>query len=192
MVERSEGGGEGERERERSFGCACRRTEVWCAAALSPPAHALNPLIPGRHQDGAALPQLAQDENVHPARRHPHEPRHPDEPLQQRLLPVSRGRQPHHGTREPRNPGNPAPLNPAAPAPLNPGSPAPWHPETGFADAPPERVSPPTLPACSTCLPRPCLPRCRDTLSTVCEFIPQMLFLNGLFGYLSFLIVFKW
>jgi V-type H+-transporting ATPase subunit a len=32
----------------------------------------------------------------------------------------------------------------------------------------------------------------RDTLSTLCEFIPQIIFLNGLFGYLSFLIVFKW
>lgn len=33
---------------------------------------------------------------------------------------------------------------------------------------------------------------CRDYLSMICEFVPQMLFLNGLFGYLSFLIVFKW
>ena len=32
----------------------------------------------------------------------------------------------------------------------------------------------------------------RDTLSMVCEFIPQMIFLNALFGYLSFLIVLKW
>ena len=32
----------------------------------------------------------------------------------------------------------------------------------------------------------------RDTLSTVCEFIPQMIFLNGLFGYLCLLIVAKW
>uniref|UniRef100_A0A7R9Z4K4 V-type proton ATPase subunit a n=1 Tax=Chlamydomonas euryale TaxID=1486919 RepID=A0A7R9Z4K4_9CHLO len=32
----------------------------------------------------------------------------------------------------------------------------------------------------------------RDRLSTVCEFIPQMLFLNSLFGYLSFMIVYKW
>lgn len=32
----------------------------------------------------------------------------------------------------------------------------------------------------------------RDSLSTWCEFVPQMIFLNGLFGYLCFLIVFKW
>jgi len=32
----------------------------------------------------------------------------------------------------------------------------------------------------------------RDYLSTWCEFVPQMIFLNGLFGYLCFLIVFKW
>lgn len=32
----------------------------------------------------------------------------------------------------------------------------------------------------------------RDRLSTICEFVPQMLFLNGLFGYLSFLIIYKW
>lgn len=32
----------------------------------------------------------------------------------------------------------------------------------------------------------------RDRLSMLCEFIPQMIFLNSLFGYLSFLIVFKW
>ena len=32
----------------------------------------------------------------------------------------------------------------------------------------------------------------RDALSTYCEFIPQMVFLNGLFGYLSLLIVGKW
>ena len=32
----------------------------------------------------------------------------------------------------------------------------------------------------------------RDSLSTYCEFIPQMVFLNGLFGYLSLLIVGKW
>ncbi|GFR51127.1 hypothetical protein Agub_g13480 [Astrephomene gubernaculifera] len=32
----------------------------------------------------------------------------------------------------------------------------------------------------------------RDTLSTVCEFIPQMIFLNGIFGYLCLLIVIKW
>ncbi len=33
---------------------------------------------------------------------------------------------------------------------------------------------------------------CRDSLSTWCEFIPQMIFLNFLFGYLSILIVIKW
>ncbi len=32
----------------------------------------------------------------------------------------------------------------------------------------------------------------RDSLSTWCEFVPQMIFLNSLFGYLSFLIVYKW
>ena len=32
----------------------------------------------------------------------------------------------------------------------------------------------------------------RDQLSTYCEFIPQMVFLNGLFGYLCILIVSKW
>ncbi|GIL60308.1 hypothetical protein Vafri_14937 [Volvox africanus] len=32
----------------------------------------------------------------------------------------------------------------------------------------------------------------RDRLSTLCEFVPQMIFLNGLFGYLSALIVGKW
>jgi V-type H+-transporting ATPase subunit a len=32
----------------------------------------------------------------------------------------------------------------------------------------------------------------RDKLSTYCEFIPQMIFLNGLFGYLCMLIVAKW
>ena len=32
----------------------------------------------------------------------------------------------------------------------------------------------------------------RDSLSTYCEFIPQMIFLNGLFGYLCLLIVGKW
>lgn len=32
----------------------------------------------------------------------------------------------------------------------------------------------------------------RDFLSIIAEFIPQMLFLNSLFGYLCFLIVFKW
>lgn len=31
-----------------------------------------------------------------------------------------------------------------------------------------------------------------DTLSLVCEFIPQMIFLNSLFGYLCFMIVYKW
>ena len=29
-------------------------------------------------------------------------------------------------------------------------------------------------------------------MSTLCEFIPQIIFLNGLFGYLCLLIVFKW
>lgn len=32
----------------------------------------------------------------------------------------------------------------------------------------------------------------RDSLSTLCEFIPQMIFLNALFGYLSLLIIAKW
>ncbi|GFH10249.1 v-type proton ATPase subunit a, partial [Haematococcus lacustris] len=32
----------------------------------------------------------------------------------------------------------------------------------------------------------------RDTLSTLCEFIPQMIFLNFIFGYLCILIVVKW
>jgi len=32
----------------------------------------------------------------------------------------------------------------------------------------------------------------KDKLSIFCEFIPQMLFLNSLFGYLSFLITLKW
>lgn len=32
----------------------------------------------------------------------------------------------------------------------------------------------------------------RDKLSTYCEFIPQMIFLNALFGYLCLLIVGKW
>ena len=32
----------------------------------------------------------------------------------------------------------------------------------------------------------------RDSLSIYCEFIPQMIFLNGLFGYLCILIVAKW
>ena len=31
----------------------------------------------------------------------------------------------------------------------------------------------------------------RDALSTFCEFIPQMIFLNALFGYLCFLILLK-
>lgn len=31
-----------------------------------------------------------------------------------------------------------------------------------------------------------------DTLSTLCEFIPQMIFLNALFGYLCILILLKW
>ena len=31
-----------------------------------------------------------------------------------------------------------------------------------------------------------------DWLSVYCEFIPQVVFLGGLFGYLSFLIVLKW
>jgi V-type H+-transporting ATPase subunit a len=37
-----------------------------------------------------------------------------------------------------------------------------------------------------------CPASCRDRLSTVCEFIPQMIFLNSLFGYLSALIIGKW
>eukprot|EP00891_Asterochloris_glomerata_P009677 jgi/Astpho2/9677/Aster-03937 len=32
----------------------------------------------------------------------------------------------------------------------------------------------------------------RDKLSTICEFIPQMIFLNCMFGYLSILIIAKW
>lgn len=32
----------------------------------------------------------------------------------------------------------------------------------------------------------------RDRLSMLCEFVPQMIFLNSLFGYLCFLIVYKW
>jgi len=32
----------------------------------------------------------------------------------------------------------------------------------------------------------------RDALSIWCEFVPQMIFLNGLFGYLCFLIIYKW
>eukprot|EP00878_Enallax_costatus_P010440 GHUV01010898.1.p1 GENE.GHUV01010898.1~~GHUV01010898.1.p1 ORF type:complete len:788 (+),score=229.98 GHUV01010898.1:234-2597(+) len=32
----------------------------------------------------------------------------------------------------------------------------------------------------------------RDRLSTICEFIPQMIFLNSLFGYLCICIVYKW
>ncbi|KAI8101512.1 hypothetical protein M9435_001618 [Picochlorum sp. BPE23] len=31
-----------------------------------------------------------------------------------------------------------------------------------------------------------------DSLSTICEFIPQMIFLNASFGYLCFLIILKW
>ena len=31
-----------------------------------------------------------------------------------------------------------------------------------------------------------------DTLSTLCEFVPQVIFLNSLFGYLSILICWKW
>lgn len=37
-----------------------------------------------------------------------------------------------------------------------------------------------------------CCHTCRDPLSTWCEFVPQMVFLNSLFGYLSFLILQKW
>lgn len=32
----------------------------------------------------------------------------------------------------------------------------------------------------------------KDRLSTICEFIPQMIFLNCLFGYLSICIIYKW
>lgn len=32
----------------------------------------------------------------------------------------------------------------------------------------------------------------RDKLSIICEFIPQMIFLNALFGYLCILIIAKW
>ncbi len=32
----------------------------------------------------------------------------------------------------------------------------------------------------------------RDKLSIICEFIPQMIFLNALFGYLCVLIIAKW
>lgn len=32
----------------------------------------------------------------------------------------------------------------------------------------------------------------RDMLSTVCEFIPQMIFMNAIFGYLCILILIKW
>jgi V-type H+-transporting ATPase subunit a len=32
----------------------------------------------------------------------------------------------------------------------------------------------------------------RDRLSTLTEFIPQVIFLNALFGYLCFLILLKW
>lgn len=38
----------------------------------------------------------------------------------------------------------------------------------------------------------PAPPTRRDRLSTICEFVPQMIFLNSLFGYLSALIVGKW
>jgi len=31
-----------------------------------------------------------------------------------------------------------------------------------------------------------------DTLSILCEFIPQLIFLLGIFGYLIILIVYKW
>ncbi len=31
-----------------------------------------------------------------------------------------------------------------------------------------------------------------DRLSMICEFIPQMIFLNAMFGYLCFLILLKW
>jgi len=41
-------------------------------------------------------------------------------------------------------------------------------------------------------LPRPPRPPPRDNVSTWCEFIPQVIFLNSLFGYLSFLILLKW
>lgn len=32
----------------------------------------------------------------------------------------------------------------------------------------------------------------RDFLSIIAEFIPQMIFLNSIFGYLCFLIMYKW
>lgn len=32
----------------------------------------------------------------------------------------------------------------------------------------------------------------RDSLSLWCEFVPQIIFLNGLFGYLCLLIIGKW
>ncbi|KAI8468088.1 MAG: V-type ATPase, V0 complex, 116kDa subunit family [Monoraphidium minutum] len=32
----------------------------------------------------------------------------------------------------------------------------------------------------------------KDTLSTICEFVPQVIFLNALFGYLCAIIVMKW
>jgi V-type H+-transporting ATPase subunit a len=32
----------------------------------------------------------------------------------------------------------------------------------------------------------------RDTLSIVCEFIPQVIFLGSLFGYLVILVILKW
>ena len=38
--------------------------------------------------------------------------------------------------------------------------------------------------------PPSCTPR--DSLSTWCEFVPQMIFLNSLFGYLCVLILLKW
>ena len=31
-----------------------------------------------------------------------------------------------------------------------------------------------------------------DTLSVLCEFVPQLIFLLGIFGYLIILIVYKW
>ena len=29
-------------------------------------------------------------------------------------------------------------------------------------------------------------------MSLICEFVPQMIFLNAIFGYLCFMIVYKW